>query len=76
MLVPSLTFILSGIGAFLGQLLMYFAKTQEAAPAWLNLWGYVFLIFAAIMAIVTVVEFFKSIARAIRRMRGRRRGRR
>ncbi len=67
MLIPSLTFAFSVCMAFLGQLFMYFAKTEESAPAWLEYWGYVFLGFAVLFVIITVIEFFKSIARARRR---------
>lgn len=72
MLIPSLTFAFSACMAFLGQLFMYFAKTEESAPAWLQYWGYVFLGFAALFVLVTIVEFFKSIVRACRRRRAQR----
>lgn len=72
MLIPSLTFVASGMAACVGQLFVWVAKTEESAPAWIKLWGYVFLGFAALLMLITVIEFFKSIVRACINRRARR----
>lgn len=67
MLMTSLTFAICGIFAFTGRMLIYCAQTEAYGVPWLEYWAYGAYAFAALFAIVTVVEFFKSIARSRRR---------
>ena len=69
MLMTSITLAICGIFAFMGRMLTYCAQTEAYGVPWLQYWAYGAYAFAALFAIVTIVEFFKSIARARRRAR-------